>query len=185
MIIIPSDLSKSSPSDLSYLTDTLSTPSDWGKESQKYFSSPTSTRSSASDRFAEFRAGRSSYHVYDQTIHSAKLIHFAAGDGYRMLTHFYTMLFFEDPLMDRWTKRFVRDHVRYRDEMYCVAAKVVGRVREISRNNGDEGEYDSMHIRRGDFQYKVSGGGGGAKGGRGKEGRWTKERMGGRGEKER
>ncbi|GMH60169.1 hypothetical protein TrRE_jg12061 [Triparma retinervis] len=156
MIIIPKDLDKSSPSDLAYLTDTMKEPVDWKTASKKYYDAPVSTRASALERFGEFSAGRSSHHVYDDAMHAAKVIHFAAGDGHRMLTHFYSMLFFEDAGMDRWVKRFVRDHVRYVDEMYCVAAKIVGKIRVRSERNGDGGEFDSMHVRRGDFQYKVT-----------------------------
>ena len=35
------------------------------------------------------------------------------GSGFRLLEHFYTLLHFEDPSMDRYYKRFVRDFVHY------------------------------------------------------------------------
>ncbi|KAL3785875.1 hypothetical protein HJC23_008763 [Cyclotella cryptica] len=76
----------------------------------------------------------------------------------RMLTHFYAFLFFEDWRQDLWSKRFVRDHLRYSDEIQCAAARVVAALRERARKRDPEGnpngEFDSMHIRRGDFQYK-------------------------------
>jgi len=58
-------------------------------------------------------------------------------------------------------KRFIRDHVRYIDSIQCAAARVVEAVRERARNNpasknNTKGEYDSFHIRRGDFQYTVT-----------------------------
>jgi hypothetical protein len=53
-------------------------------------------------------------------------------------------------------KRFVRDHVRYVDEIQCAAARIIQAVREKSRQGGNKGEYDAFHIRRGDFQYKVT-----------------------------
>ena len=58
--------------------------------------------------------------------------------------------------MDLWSKRFVRDHVRYIDIIYCSAAKIVERVRakSLARDPNGGGKFDSMHIRRGDFQYK-------------------------------
>lgn len=34
-------------------------------------------------------------------------------------------LFFADWRHDLWTKRFVRDHLRYVDEIQCAAARVV------------------------------------------------------------
>jgi hypothetical protein len=36
----------------------------------------------------------------------------------------------------------------------CAAARIVQAVRERSRQRGQDGIYDSFHIRRGDFQYK-------------------------------
>jgi hypothetical protein len=49
-------------------------------------------------------------------------------------------------------KRFVRDHIRYVDEIQCAAARVVYALRERSRARGDpDGNFDSLHIRRGDF----------------------------------
>jgi hypothetical protein len=54
-----------------------------------------------------------------------------------------------------WSKRFVRDHLRYADEIQCAAARVVAALRQRSRDRGNIlGEFDSFHIRRGDFQYK-------------------------------
>jgi hypothetical protein len=75
--------------------------------------------------------------------------------GARLLTHFYAFLFFEDWHQDLWTKRFVRDHLRYIDRIQCAAARVVNAVREKAREHGDpDGVFDSFHIRRGDFQFK-------------------------------
>ena len=76
-----------------------------------------------------------------------------------MLTHFYLFLFFEDWKQDLWSKRFVRDHIRYRDEIMCAAARVVDAVRDRAKRNklaspNHDGLYNSMHIRRGDFQFK-------------------------------
>ena len=57
-----------------------------------------------------------------------------------------------------WSKRFVRDHLRYSDEIQCAAARVVEAVRKRARERDPKGnpngEFDSFHIRRGDFQYK-------------------------------
>jgi Holliday junction resolvase RusA-like endonuclease len=53
-------------------------------------------------------------------------------------------------------KRFVRDHVRYVDEIQCAAARVVNAVRQHARKRGGDGDFDSFHIRRGDFQFKTT-----------------------------
>jgi len=73
--------------------------------------------------------------------------------GARILVHFYSFLFFEDYHQDLWTKRFVRDHLRYIDEIQCASARIVQAVRQKAIENGDpNGNYDSFHIRRGDFE---------------------------------
>ena len=52
-------------------------------------------------------------------------------------------------------KRFIRDHLRYIDEIQCAAARVVHAMRQLAKKNGNaDGEFDTFHIRRGDFQYK-------------------------------
>lgn len=51
----------------------------------------------------------------------------------------------------------MRDHIRYLDEIVCAAARIVKAVRERARKHSPsnaKGEYDSFHVRRGDFQYK-------------------------------
>ncbi len=71
---------------------------------------------------------------------------------------FPAFIFFADWRQDLWSKRFVRDHLRYVDEIMCAAARVVEAVRVHARKNEkhnasrDDGIYDSMHVRRGDFQ---------------------------------
>ena len=68
----------------------------------------------------------------------------------RLLTHFYTFLFFEDWHQQLWTNRFVRDHLRYKDELQCAAARVVNQLRQISKDNGEiNGHFDTFHVRRG------------------------------------
>ncbi|KAL7535953.1 hypothetical protein ACHAWF_005321 [Thalassiosira exigua] len=79
----------------------------------------------------------------------------------RMLTHFYRFLFFEDWRQDLWSKRFVRDHLRYTDEIQCAAARVVAAVRKLASNRdptgNPNGDFDSFQIRRGDFKSAYKG----------------------------
>ena len=108
--------------------------------------------------------------LYDKPLQEAKLIHLKSDDGARFLTHFYAFIFFADWKQDLWSKRFVRDHIRYADDIMCAAARVIEAVREHARNNKryvsmlsnlwlrlggskyrDEGIYDALHVRRGDF----------------------------------
>jgi hypothetical protein len=51
-------------------------------------------------------------------------------------------------------KRFIRDHVRYVDEIQCAAARVVRALRQRVKDRGTDDDFDTIHIRRGDFQYK-------------------------------
>ena len=91
-----------------------------------------------------FAAGRS-WVYYDDSLQSEKVIHFISkpGAGYRLLEHFYTFWHFEDPAMDRYYKRFVRDFVHYMDLIFCKAAVIVNKL--LKEGNG---HYSSFHIRR-------------------------------------
>jgi purine nucleoside permease len=61
---------------------------------------------------------------------------------------------------DLFYKRFIRDYIRYKDELTCAAAHIAKAVRERAKSNRNDnaapnnGECDAFHIRRGDFQYK-------------------------------
>lgn len=53
--------------------------------------------------------------------------------------------------------RFVRDYMRYKDNIQCAGAELVAAVRADAKKLAPEqnGDYYALHIRRGDFQYKV------------------------------
>ena len=108
------------------------------------------------DRLMESIANRNRLCIYHQKLQTTKVIHLMGDNasGARLLIHFYAFLFFENWKQDVWTKRFVRDHLRYIDEIQCAAARVVHAMRKISKKNGNGGVFDTFHIRRGDFQYK-------------------------------
>lgn len=89
------------------------------------------------------------------------LIHFRADEkDLRLLGHFYNVIHFTEPLVDNYFKRFVRDFLRYNDEIYCAAGKIVkalqveGRLRNFDIDEEGGGGFSAMHIRRGDFQFK-------------------------------
>jgi hypothetical protein len=85
---------------------------------------------------------------YNQTLHSPRLIHWNAWDDeHRLLNHFYTFFYFTDSTIDNYYKRFVRDLLHYVDELYCAAGKIVHALNA-------EGTWSSLHVRRGDLQYK-------------------------------
>ena len=82
---------------------------------------------------------------------TAPLIHFHAGEKHhRLLNHFYTFLYFTDVKVDHHFKRFVRDFLHYTDTVWCAAGRVLNILQEEATTAG----WSSMHVRRGDFQYK-------------------------------
>ncbi|GAX18598.1 hypothetical protein FisN_10Hh195 [Fistulifera solaris] len=125
---------------------------------EDYVDNPVPVDAPAVDRLAENWAERDSLCIYDTEMQHSPLVHFS-GDhklGARLLVHFYAFLFMEDWKQDLWGKRFIRDHVRYIDSIQCAAARVVQAIRHRvrSKESSEGGEFDSFHIRRGDFQYK-------------------------------
>uniref|UniRef100_A0A7S4VCN9 O-fucosyltransferase family protein n=1 Tax=Ditylum brightwellii TaxID=49249 RepID=A0A7S4VCN9_9STRA len=120
---------------------------------------PTPVDAPLKERMREMLAERKNVCIYDAVMQRSKVVHFSVDKSQdaRMLTHFYAFLFFQDWKQDLWTKRFVRDHVRYVDEIVCAAARIVEAVRERARKkdaSNVNGLFDSFHVRRGDFQYK-------------------------------
>eukprot|EP00551_Chaetoceros_affinis_P006104 CAMPEP_0203671216 /NCGR_PEP_ID=MMETSP0090-20130426/7061_1 /ASSEMBLY_ACC=CAM_ASM_001088 /TAXON_ID=426623 /ORGANISM="Chaetoceros affinis, Strain CCMP159" /LENGTH=653 /DNA_ID=CAMNT_0050536229 /DNA_START=74 /DNA_END=2035 /DNA_ORIENTATION=+ len=116
------------------------------------------------DRLKEHLIGRTKICFYDEKMQEAKSVHFKHDwqTGDRFLLPFYGFHFFEDWKQDLWTKRFVRDHLHYSNEVFCVAARVVAELRRRAKEQdpigNDDGRFHTMHIRRGDFhqQYKGS-----------------------------
>jgi hypothetical protein len=149
--------SQDSTADLQKLQDYLSTTPDLPTY-EDYIGKPTAVNAPAQDRLLENLAERKKLCIYDQTLQEAHVLHFHGSSklGGRLLVHFYAFLFFNDWNADLLMKRFVRDHVRYIDEIQCAAARIIQAVREKSRQGGNKGEYDAFHIRRGDFQYKAT-----------------------------
>jgi hypothetical protein len=125
---------------------------------EKYFGHPTPVDAPLVNRLGENNAGRTALCVYNTTLQQEHILHFHGKPrlGGRLLTHFYTFLIFERWAQDLWTKRFVRDHLRYKNEIQCAAARIVKAVRTRARQrNPDDMHYsfDAFHIRRGEFQY--------------------------------
>jgi len=120
---------------------------------------PLPVNASTHDRMRELSLGRSLC-IYDEDMQDTHLVHFRVDTqkNIRLLVHFYAFLFFEEWRHDLHLKRLVRDHLRYLDELQCAAARVVAAVRERARardpKSNPNGVFDTMHIRRGDFQYK-------------------------------
>lgn len=129
----------------------------WFRRQQSYHGHPTPVDAPVKDRLAEMLANRREWCLYDEALQDAPVIHLKGEEasGHRLLVHFYAFLFFENWQHDLWAKRFVRDHLRYIDEIQCAAARVIAKLRAMARERGEpNGQYDAFHIRRGDFQYK-------------------------------
>lgn len=125
----------------------------------KFIGTPSSVRSSSIKRLYENNKERASLCIYNETLQQAPLLHLPGKNdiGGRLLVHFYAFLFFEDWKQDLWTKRFVRDHLRYVDEIQCAAARIVHAIRKRAMKRSSQNKYgifDAFHVRRGDFQYK-------------------------------
>eukprot|EP00549_Striatella_unipunctata_P018685 CAMPEP_0118721094 /NCGR_PEP_ID=MMETSP0800-20121206/30520_1 /TAXON_ID=210618 ORGANISM="Striatella unipunctata, Strain CCMP2910" /NCGR_SAMPLE_ID=MMETSP0800 /ASSEMBLY_ACC=CAM_ASM_000638 /LENGTH=663 /DNA_ID=CAMNT_0006628897 /DNA_START=63 /DNA_END=2054 /DNA_ORIENTATION=+ len=124
-----------------------------------YIGNPTPVDAPMEERLKENNARRQGgVCPYDQSMQDHEILHFVGEDvgtgAQRMLTHFYTFLFFYDWKQDLWTKRFIRDHLRYIDQLQCIAGKIVQKLTEDAKENHGHSYFDSMHVRRGDFQYK-------------------------------
>lgn len=104
---------------------------------------------------------------YNQQMHDTPVWHFETRDkGHRLLIHFYSILFFTDDKVGNFYKRFARDFVRYHDEVFCAAGKIIlalmyeNDVLTGTNNSMAEldtelvGGYSSLHVRRGDLQFK-------------------------------
>ena len=79
----------------------------------------------------KFGNGRN--HVfYDEKLQLAHHIHFPADGDHRVLQHHYAFAFFANPDMQSFYRRFVRDYMRYRDEIQCAGAELVAAVRADS-----------------------------------------------------
>jgi len=105
--------------------------------------------------------GKQKIVYWDKTLQDPTLLHFKAGEKEtRLLAHFYGFLFFTDPAIDNFYKRFVRDFLHYHDAIFCAAGKIVKALQAECAKRGfnpdaeGAGGYSALHIRRGDFQYK-------------------------------
>lgn len=103
------------------------------------------------DLIKDFCTHRTRFY-YTGKYRDVDLLHFATQHREtRLMEHFYNLVLFTNPVLDNFYKRFVRDALRYKDEIFCAAGKV---IKALQRDAGGDGHYSSFHIRRGDLQYK-------------------------------
>jgi hypothetical protein len=115
---------------------------------------------------------------YDAKMHHHKAIYFPGDyrNTHRILTHFYSYLYWADVHVEHIYKRLVRDRLHYHDDIFCAAGRVVRMLHEdaaalsngkfvapvttnsdlltLGGNTNQDATYFAYHIRRGDFQYK-------------------------------
>lgn len=114
------------------------------------------------ERAQEFCSSGNREIVYlTKELNQPPLMYIQAGKpATRMLAHFYGYITFTDPSYDNYFKRFVRDLLHYRHEIFCAAGKIINILQLLGQDHGfslegeGNGGYSSLHIRRGDFQYK-------------------------------
>ena len=157
-LAIPSSTDESSVAELRDTVERVMAGEYGGKPKptlEEFNGNPVPVDAPLGDRMREMLADRPGICVYDRPLQEAKLLHLKVDKGVRLLTHFYAFVFFADWRQDVWSKRFVRDHLRYVDDIMCAAARVIEKVREHARGNTRhepsrlEGVYDAAHIRRG------------------------------------
>jgi hypothetical protein len=111
---------------------------------------------------------------YDQELHKERALYFyGRPEENRLLTHFYRYLYWDDFHTEQIYKRLARDRLRYKDEIFCAAGKIVALLHRDSNvldgkgvqlksnhsplsmggNTNENSTYFAMHVRRGDFQY--------------------------------
>jgi hypothetical protein len=107
-------------------------------------------------RYEKFKAVRNNFVYYDEKLRSAKHIHIPGDTPHRLLMHHYAFVFCANQEMQKFYRRFVRDFIRYKDEIHCVGHDLIQAIRQdsLKHNPGGRGEFYALHIRRGDFQFK-------------------------------
>lgn len=123
-----------------------------------FYQSPTPVFAPPMERLREALADRTKLCLYSPEIQTIPNIHFPMDyfQNVRLLSHFYTFLFHENYHQDLFTKRFIRDGLRYNNDISCAASKIVQAIRQRAKErnptSNPHGDFDSFHIRRNDFQ---------------------------------
>lgn len=110
-----------------------------------------------SKRFNTFSDGRDKQVVYyTPQLQEAHHIHFPGNEQYRLLQHFYAFAFFADSEMQSFYRRFIRDYMRYKDDIQCAGHELLAAVRKdaLEFDPDHHGMFYALHIRRGDLQFK-------------------------------
>lgn len=133
----------------------------------KWVGRPTPVDGPVKDRMAEVLTQRSKLCDYDNRLQSETYLYYkilydvrnytlSHEINLRLLIHYYCFFFFEDWKQDLWSKRMIRDGLRYRDDVQCAAARIVHEIRQRvrARTGGKLDIFDSFHIRR-DVEFET------------------------------
>lgn len=75
-----------------------------------------------------YTAGVRSLVAYNRSMHEERTLFFPGHHRNRLLTHFYSLLFFATEREERRAKRFMRDRLRYHDEIFCTSSRIVEKL---------------------------------------------------------
>ncbi len=146
----------SEPGDFNISTDYLNTVRKDHLLYRKHLKLAENERKTVEYRLQEFGGERQPV-FYDSKLQHAHHIHFPADGMHRILQHHYAYTFFADPSMQSFYKRFIRDYMRYKDNIQCAGAELLRYVREDAKKsipNNPDGTFYALHVRRGDLQFK-------------------------------
>ena len=76
------------------------------------------------------------------------IIHFLGTGDHRLIQYFTSKIYFESDDMHKYVRSFIKNHVTYNDEIFNYAQTVINKLDENQK------DWCSVHLRRGDFQYK-------------------------------
>lgn len=78
-------------------------------------------------------------------MNAAPVLYFPCSSKYRSLGPVATMLASADDSLPSLARRFIKHHIRYHEEIFHLANKIINALEVES--------FDAMHVRRNDFQY--------------------------------
>eukprot|EP00924_Labyrinthula_sp_SR-Ha-C_P005688 snap_masked-scaffold_14-processed-gene-2.19-mRNA-1 protein AED:0.33 eAED:0.35 QI:0/-1/0/1/-1/1/1/0/377 len=81
----------------------------------------------------------------DETVKKAEIIHFP----HNLLGQFYTMICFYDKRRQQEMNRLIKDHLRFKEEIFSLAERIVN-----SKAVGGVNNFSCIHVRRNEFQFE-------------------------------
>ena len=64
-------------------------------------------------------------------MHRHRAIYFPGQEPNRLLTHFYSFLFFASAEEERRAKRYMRDRLRYHDQIFCTGSRIIEKLQKL------------------------------------------------------